>query len=165
MDWIWTAALLAGVQICALFAAMWYVRRWIQSKEIQLREELTAYISPRADGQPSPLADAVRSCAVIFGAEIANQIQVRILGAEGAVVRQLKGISSDLAADQLAEKTPLAQGLMSAFPTVSARAKRSPVASMLIEAILQRVMSGAGSGSGSGSDNGRGSKPQLPLPF
>lgn len=153
------------VQLVAVLLAIWAARRWIRAVETEIREQIQEWITPPAAGEPAPLRQAAEQLGEIFGAAVAEKISQKLLGGAGAVQRQLKGLQADMQGDLVEQQTPVAQGLFDLFPSVSKRARRSPVAAMIIENIARRFAGGGfGSAPTSGSDGSRHSDNPFKMP-
>lgn len=155
MDLIITALILGIIQILGIVGLLLALRLWAQSKERQITNQIRAWTTPPSEGQPPPIRAAAENLGSILGEQISKALAARLLGGAGAVQRQLKGLEKDMQGDLVEQQTPLAQGLFDLFPSVGKRARRSPVAAMILENIARRFAGGSGVGS-TPSDHGKG---------
>lgn len=149
-------AVFVAVQVAGLAVAAVLVDRYVKAKERQLIDQVRAWTTPAAEGQPAPIRTAAEQLGTILGERIATAVASRLLGATGAVQRQLKGLESDIKGDLVENQTPLAQGLFDLFPSVGKRARRSPVAAMILENIARRFAGSAGAGTTPADHGGKG---------
>lgn len=146
-DLVITALILGVVQILGIAGLILSLKLWADSKERQINSQIKQWITPPAEGQPPPIRAAAENLGQILGESVSKAMAARLLGGAGAVQRQLKGLESDMKGDLVEQQTPLAQGIFDLFPSVGKRARRSPVAAMILENIARRFAGGSGVGS------------------
>ena len=116
---------------------------------------LVTFVTPVAEGQPSPFAAAVDATSTIVARSVVAQAKTTLMGMSSGVARAEKGLQGDVAVDVLGQ-SPWG-GLLSSFPLVRKTLRRNPqLLDLALGAISKMGPKGASPG-----DSGQSPKFQL----
>jgi len=119
---------------------------WVMVRN--LRRTVRNFLTPQAENQASPLAQAVDAASIMIGRAITMQLKATFMGNERGQQKGEQAVMADIAEDALATKAPLIGGLLSAFPTLQKTLRRNP---QLLDFALSKL---GNLGSGSGHNGG-----------
>ena len=88
--------------------------------------QIVEFISPEADGKPSPLALVVDAISSSFSRSITAQIKTSLMGKASGDARAATAIEADIAQDMAVKSNPLIATLLNSFPSVRKTLRRNP---------------------------------------
>ncbi len=149
------------VMILSVLASWWIVRREVASASRRVAQQLTSFVSPVAEGQPSPLAQLTQLMGQTMGQAMALQLKTMLMGTSSSIAKAETALAQDAMLDQVEAKNPLLALLLQSFPRVAKRLSRSPAAATALSQLdFGSIFKGEGQRSesaGPGGGNHRGS--------
>ncbi len=112
-----------------------------------------AFLTPPSENEPSPLAGVGSALADMMARSLAAQIKATFMGKQSGDVRAEQAVMADIAQDALADRMPLAAGILESFPTLKKSLRRNPA---LLDFALSKL---AGMGAGQAANGGNGGTP------
>jgi hypothetical protein len=97
--------------------------------------EIIGFVSPPAEGQPSPLAVTGKAIADQIGASIVNHLKAYLANKESLAVRQANAVEGDLALD-IASQNQLLNVALASFPNLRKTLRKNPA---LLGLALERL--------------------------
>lgn len=122
---------------------------------------IAQFLTPEAEGKPSPLALAVDAAAVMVGRSVAAQVKTLLMGIQSGDVRAEKAVQGALAMDA-AEGAGLG-GLLSASPNLRRTLRRNPSLIDIALPLVSNLFGKRGSGVASSDNGASGPSPRFRL--
>jgi len=104
-------------------------------KMAAVQAQVTSFVTPVSEGQPSPLATTTEVAADMVARAIVARAKTTFMGQASGLVRQEKAVDADIAED-VARSNPLIDSVLSAFPAVRKTLRKNP---MLLDMVLSKV--------------------------
>lgn len=129
MNMFLTAILTASILVAIAFltgAVLFY----------QVRKRFYAFIDAPDEKTPSQFAQVMDISGRIVGRSIAMEIKTTLMGKASGDARADNAMMADMAEDLIAAKSPAAAAIMTLFPTLTRRLRKSPA---LATALLSQM--------------------------
>ena len=118
--------------------------------------QMSLFVSPVAEGQPSPLAATAEVGAEMIARAVMARAKMTFAGLSSGVVRQEKAVEGDIAED-MARMSPIVDGLLDSFPALKKTLRKNP-------ALLDMALSKLGQLQGNRSGAVNGGQASSPIP-
>jgi len=133
--------------LLAIFILLVSVNLIVLFKIRKLQRNITEFITPPRENEPSPLANVVNVVTDQIGRSVAAQAKAALMAHASAAARAEKAVAGDIAEDVASQQPGLA-ALMQQFPTLTKSIRRNPGLLDVAMSMLPRLMGGKGNGSG-----------------
>lgn len=104
------------------------------------------FVSPPAEGEPSPLARFIDSAAQVLASQLTMNLKTSVLGKVSGLTRALDGAEADVTQDLLAARSPLLAGLLALSPKLGRRLAKSPALAAALSSLDLSKLMNAGKG-------------------
>jgi hypothetical protein len=121
-------------------------------------KQIRAYVEPRGEGRPSPIAEVAQALADMVARSLVAQLKTTFMGKASGDARAAQAAMGDLIQDQANAQNPLVGGLLNSFPGVRKWLAKNPAA---LDLAMSKLSGLGGSGaSQSAPSNGSASTPK-----
>lgn len=138
MNTLLALILVANVAILALIALFLVKLRAVYRGVVE-------FITPEAEGKPSPLANTAGVVADMVGRSMIAQAKAVFMGRQSGDNRGEATVTADILEDVVAQRSPAIAALLGSFPTLKKTLRRNPA---LLDLALSKLAGGLGSGPG-----------------
>lgn len=108
---------------------------------MKVKRIITAFITPPAENEPSPLGKAIDAVSVIAARSLVAQAKTTFMGKQSGDSRAMAAVDGDIAQDLIGSQIPLLGGLLDSFPTLKKTLRRNP---MLVDYAMSKIASMVG---------------------
>lgn len=122
--------------------------------------ELRAFVTPPAEGEPSPLATLALGVSDMIASSLMAKIKASLMQNKSAEVRGENAIEGELAIDLATQTNPIVGALLQQFPALRKMAKKNPA---LVDAVVQRFIAGKFGGNTPAPSNNNHSNAQVKM--
>ncbi len=130
-----------------LILAVSRAKRGLQTRVVYYEEMFESFITAPKEGDPSPLSTMLDSIAVIFSQRISSSLQAAFRGMLGGT---MKGLNASLEGEAV-ESNPQLSLVNMASPQLAKRLGKNPLAMMVLDRLIGKVLGGGGNGTNPGA--------------
>lgn len=151
MNMLATAGIVLGGSFFTAIALLSVAYILYLREKRKIISNLTAFITPAAEGQPSPLYQMISAAGDQLAVNLVARAKATFMGIQSGQARLEKAVAGDIAVDAASAASPLIAAALNSFPSLAKRVRKTPELAALAMQLLSSKKPAADRPAGNGS--------------